>query len=118
MRRPRSRFWRKSEAWRRANCTGSCSAQKSAETRRLLSRSYSQRLLRRRRMVVDDPPSARHLFHDQSKQAMRVRAIRHREVPASGNHRSSTANDIDVEVLKLQLAHLLALTLVSLAIAL
>src|SRR5436305_965784 len=60
----------------------------------------------RRGMVMHDVPAALHSLHDQPEQSMRLLSIGHGELPFSSDHRGASAEQINVQVLKLELAHL------------
>ena len=67
---------------------------------------------------MHDMPAALHSFHDQREQPMRLFSIGHGELPFSSDHRSASAEQINIQVLKLELAHLFALALIALLVAL
>ena len=68
-------------------------------------------------MVMHDSPSVLHSLEDQREQAVWLLAIRHGELKLAGDHGGASAKQIDIQVLELQLAHLLAFRLVALAVA-
>lgn len=69
-------------------------------------------------MIVHDLPSVWQLFQDQREQTMRLLAIRHGQVPAARYYGSLPAEQINIQVLKVEFPHLLPGTLVTLLIAL
>ena len=71
-----------------------------------------------RGVIVHDLPPSRHSLHDQGKQAVERFPVRHGELPLTPDYGGSPAQHIDVQFLEHELAHLLAIAFVALAVAL